>query len=263
MARKEKGPSGPGAFEIRFVGKGMSPDNIRLGELADVLASVEQVLAGIIGLPPEEVVLGLTKVKDASAGYAIESHSKQVSAALRVWGDAIERSDFSAVPPSAYEPAKKILSFVRRHNCVSRLTEARKRKPLAEMTPDTAIRPTMLQPLVGQTTLYGYALRVGGASPRLMLRISDSETITLDVAGQELAREIGHRLYTRVGLGGTAEWHPQTRAMLSFRVDELLPYEERGAAEAIGDLSALIGEDLADIADVEAWVAEHRSAGEL
>jgi len=64
-----------------------------------------------------------------------------------------------------------------------------------------------------------------------------------------LARSIGNRLYTFVGLGGTAKWDATTRAMLEFKADELLPYEAGRLTDAVGDLSALIGDDLADVTE--------------
>jgi len=263
MARG-KGPPDKGGFEFRFLGEGMSPGNIRLGELADVLSSIEQIVAGMVGRPVEEVVLGLTKVTSKSAGYSFGSKASDAAAALETWSDAVKSEDISSLPAHVREPSKKVLSFTRKHNCTTRVSRAGKRRPLVEITPDSVIEPAAPAPLVGHTTLYGYAMRIGGVSPRLMIRVMGAEEpITVDVATKHLAREIGNRLYTSVGLSGRAEWHSLTSAMLSFRAEELLPYEDRDLSESLGDLSALIGEDLDDITDVEGWLAEQRSAGDL
>lgn len=247
MPRRKK-PGAPGYFILRFARNGMSPKSIRLGELADLLTSVEQAVSGVMGVPSDEVVLSLIDVKDTSAAYAIASPSNKAMTAVRTWGGAITKSDFSEIPARAVEPSRRILSFVRRHNCIAELTEARRRKPLAEMTPDTIIEAGPAEPLIGRTVLYGYALRVGGTTPRLLLRVGD-ETIAVDVASEDLARSIGQRLYTWVGLDGTAKWDSTTRALLAFKVEELLPYAAGRLTDAVGDLSALIGDDLADVTE--------------
>jgi len=76
----------------------MSPRSVRLGELAEVLRSVEEALAAIMRLPPEEVVLGLIGVQGRSAGYACALPFPEAAQALKAWTSAIESQDFSALP---------------------------------------------------------------------------------------------------------------------------------------------------------------------
>ena len=92
----------------------MSPESIRLGALADLLAWIEQAISGVMGVSTEEAGLSLIDVKRSSAGYGFASPSKKATAAVRTWGDAIDRSDFSDIPAKAVEPSRKMLSFVRR-----------------------------------------------------------------------------------------------------------------------------------------------------
>jgi hypothetical protein len=228
----------------------MAPKNVRVGELADLLSSLEQALSAIVGVPPEELILGLVDVRDQSAGYAVSLPSDAAADAVRAWGNAIRQADFTGIPRTALEPTRKILSFVRRHNCIGTVVEARKRTPLAQMTPDTVITAHAEDWLTGKTTLYGYALRVGGANPRVFLRMDGAANVTVDLASETLAREIGERLYSWVGLSGTARWHPHSRALMSFMAEELLPYDPdpaRSLIETLGDLSTVIGDDLADL----------------
>jgi hypothetical protein len=110
-----------------------------LGDLAEVLRSIEDALAAIMGLPPEEVVLGLVGVREASAGYACALPSREAERALDAWSGAIQNSDFSSLPAAAIEPSRKILAFVRRKNCKAEFRKGTSRTPLAQMTPDTVI----------------------------------------------------------------------------------------------------------------------------
>jgi hypothetical protein len=230
------------SFSIRFDGGGLSPKSVRLGELAEVLRSVEEALAAIMGLPPEEVVVGLIGVKNASAGYLCSLPSLEASRAFDTWSQAIDTEDFSAVPEATIEPSKKILSFVRRKNCIAELRRANATRPVAEMTPDTIIVPSKLKPLVGQTTLYGYCQRVGGVAPRLWMRLADGTAFSADVVSEPLARTIGRHLYEWIGVSGRAKWHVATKRMLEFKVDDLLPYVgPDGAKKGMMDLAKLIG----------------------
>lgn len=245
-------------FTIRFSGEGMSPKTVRLGELAEVLRSIEDALAAIMGLPPEEVVLGLVGVKAASAGYACALPSREAERALDAWSGAIQSSDFSTLPEAAIEPSRKILAFVRRKNCRAEFRKGNSRTPLAQMTPDTVIDLFKCEPLIGHTTIYGYCQRVGGTEPKLWMRLADRSAVTLDVPSEELARELGQQLYRWIGVTGRAKWHAETRKLIELQVDDLIHYDGPGnvlnGLMEVGELCgpaivALTGADVAALRD--------------
>jgi hypothetical protein len=249
-------------FKIRFKGADMTPARVRLGELSDLLSSLEAAIAALSGAAPEQVGFSLVDVQSRSASYALASSGNEATIAMRLWSAAIKGSDLSTLPAPAQEASRKILAFVKRHNCTGELTESGKRAVLAKVTPQTVLEDPNAAAIEGATTIYGVALRIGGTTPRLSLRISDGRPVTVDLASRSLAREIAKRLYTFVGVAGVARWDLTTNAMVAFTAQELLPYE--GAPiEALDDAARLVGADLSKLVDVEDELDRVRSMADL
>jgi hypothetical protein len=244
-------------FQIRFRGAGMTPRNVRLGELGDLLASLESAVAAINGTAAEEVRMGLVQVRSQSAAYALESSSVDASTAMKLWWTAVREKETTGLPPAAQEASKKILAFVKRHDCVGEMRESGVRKVLAKITPLTTFATTLPDGIRSHTVLYGEVVRVGGVERKLMLRVHpDKPAVTVSIKTKELARELGARLYETVGVAGSALWHPVTDALLGFDAEELLPYDG-SALDAIANVSALVGSEL-DAVDMEEFVATIR-----
>jgi hypothetical protein len=113
-----------------------------------------------------------------------------VAAYLSV-ASAVNDNDFTSLPTNSLAALNKIVTFTRRHNCVAELLSPDNDERIASITPETN---TKLSGLVeSQTTLYGYILRVGGKTPRVMIEIVSGDTLTCAVS-LENAREMGEHL---------------------------------------------------------------------
>ena len=83
----------------------------------------------------------------------------------------------------------------------------------------------------GETVIYGRVERVGGVDPKVRVRLSEHEVVSCRL-DEGLAIELGAHLYSEVGLRGQATWDAKDQSLAYFRVDEILPFENAGAATA-------------------------------
>jgi hypothetical protein len=81
--------------------------------------------------------------------------------------------------------------------------------------------------LTGNTSLYGFLIEIGGTKQlKAVLQLEDYSEVKCFLPNQEMARELGSRIYKFVGLRGEAKWSFEDNTLCEFHVDEILPYEE-------------------------------------
>jgi hypothetical protein len=124
-----------------------------------------------------------------------------------------------------------------------------RRRPLAEMTPAIDLFAYTASLLEGETELFGKVERVGGATPRVALRVAEKLAVYCDVS-MEIAKELGHHLYSWVGVAGKARWNPFDGSIETFRVERLLPYEEVPITQAVVRLAEAVGKYWGEVRDV-------------
>jgi hypothetical protein len=83
--------------------------------------------------------------------------------------------------------------------------------------------------LTGNTSLYGFLIEISGTKQlKAVLQLEDYSEVKCFLPNQEMARELGSRIYKFIGLRGEAKWSFEDNTLYEFRVEELLPYEESG-----------------------------------
>jgi hypothetical protein len=128
------------------------------------------------------------------------------------------------------------------------------------MRPD--FQPRLVEPSVieGETTLFGEVERVGGAEPKVALRLPDGSSVYCEVT-KEQARELGKRLYQPVCVVGTATWRLPTYIIEAFRLHKVTDYEDTPPSVAISELARVLAPHWADVDDVVAEVERLRHGG--
>lgn len=250
-------------IELRFAGEGISPDNVRLKELSEILVSLEEALVATIeqefgDIPRAELLIGLNTIRHGSLdlGFALS----QPQFFLPVWrqiGTAIQTSELSRLPNKAIESLGNILKFVRKRQCRAELRITDVAEPLALITPESDLYLANI--ITGRTTLYGRVVRVGGDSPPTV-RISPhkGETITCKATVNH-AKILAHRLYEYVGVEGTAIWQIDTFDIVGFTIDSILDYDENNSiVETFNQLRDDFGHYFNDIEDVDEYVRQLR-----
>lgn len=247
-------------IEIKFIGKDIFPENIRVKELLEVAVSVEESLLAIIkrdnpNVSMDEIIISLVDIGEGSTVLRFKSSFPHLTAfAFKTLSSSIANNAYQNLPSSSVESIRKISNFTRKRNCEIEF-RAPETNLIAKITPQTRIIIPESYYLTGETVIYGKVERVGGVEPKVWIRITDREIIICDVT-EDLAKELGRRLYSWVGLLGIAKWNIENYSVEEFQLTKITEYEETLLLNATAELSSLIGKYFKDIEDVEKYVNE-------
>lgn len=257
-------------IEIRLLGEDKTPEKLSSRELGNLLSSIEQMIAHIVardnpalGIDESEVVVGLAAVDQGS--YVLEfqtQHENEVAEAYHQVAKAITSSQYEHIPAKSIEAIRAIRTVTRHLNTETEFWESNgQRKRLATITTNTRIEEVNLAAR-GTTTLYGTVVRVGGEDPpRAKLRLLDGTELNCRITQRNalrIARELGARLYDRVGIRGVATWEMSTMVLQDFFIEEVLEYSHRDIEQAFASLSEVAGPHLERISDFDAFMADVR-----
>ncbi|GAK50692.1 hypothetical protein U14_01925 [Candidatus Moduliflexus flocculans] len=249
-------------IEIRLTGSEIRPGSVRSSDIAEIIKSVEEMISAVVirdtpGLKKENVIIGLTNIQPGSIGLQfLPNLPDQAFSAASLITQSLNERDFSSIPNVSLKGLYALASFTKKHHCHAEiLTQNGTKKLLAVITPDTEI--FYLSPIVGQTTMYGTVMRVGGIEPRIMLRTINNQTVYCDT-NFLLAKQLAEHLYAQVCVTGTAKWTPDTLELEEFQIEEIIDYQETSAVEAFQELSQLLSSQFENIADVESFVTAVR-----
>ena len=250
-------------IEIRLSGEGIAPSTIRSRDTAELIASIEEMIASELLDPDspdtERVTVGLVGVRSGSATLQFQSPDQvRVRKAFLNIAAALSKGQFSRLRPKTLEYIQNFQTTTKRLHCVAEFRKSPKSvKPLAILRPETHIADPSEFYVSGETTLYGRLLRVGGAVPKAVLKLdSRSKALICDIS-TNLAKELGRRLYTWVGVSGIAKWDPRDYSVREFKIQAILPYEDVPVLEAFRKLSDVAGKHF-DGVDPVAYVEELR-----
>ncbi|NJL40992.1 MAG: hypothetical protein HC840_27035 [Leptolyngbyaceae cyanobacterium RM2_2_4] len=248
--------------EILLTGEGMSPGKIRSKEIAEVIESVEDMIASVVvrnhpELKKETIVVGLKGIRPGSIGLEFSPNLAELTLpATRRITKAIAENDFGILPSSAINSLRKLSHFTRRHQCNAEFfTQNGRLEALAVLTPETQIPD--IYPLSGETSIYGEITRVGGAEPKIQFKTLEGQIIYCSTS-KVIAKKAGAKLYTKVELHGLAEWNSETFEIENFHVIDISDYEETSPSKAFEELANLIGDSFDNVDDVDRFVSEIR-----
>ncbi|WP_421718342.1 hypothetical protein [Algiphilus sp.] len=253
-------------IEFRLRGEGIKPGLVRSHELAEIIEAVEsfvtaEVLAADDNINKDDIVVGLYQIADKSIGLKFKTTLATVAIpAFLNATSSLAKSDFDALAPQSLKPLRAVSAFARRHNCVAELKIPSVVDSLASITPETDVpEPARI---VGNTEIVGKILRVGGKVPRAMIELIDGTVIYCDVAW-EVARELGHRLYSQVILVGSAVWDARTVELQDFNIQSFKEFPKKDPLEVLGQLRSEVGSVFDHVGDVPSFVSRLRQNGEL
>lgn len=251
-------------FTLRFYGEGISPKNVDIREVVNILIGTEEAVVAIAeSQSPEvrsaKVIIGLAAVEDKSYSIRFVTSAAAVVAAVHTLTVAINTKTFESIPPKARAGINRLTGFV-----IARKVDL---DVSTESTPSPA-RATIrhndppsfeARPVRGETTLYGEVLRIGGAEPAFWLRLDDDSILSCDCTKEFAIRLAGQKkLYKTIGVHGEAQWHPLTTEILKFRAIDLLPYQETDVVTAFTHLRDSVKGAYDDLDDVDAFIGSLR-----
>jgi hypothetical protein len=253
-------------MQITLSGKDITPDNIRAHDLADLIVSVEDSLISVIlkqnpNADPEQLVIGLVDIETGSTRLKFSSQIPQLAlSAFIAITTSISNDNYSSLPPSSVKAIQKISDFTKKRNCEATFAIPSDTQHTAKITPTTVINLPENAFISGETTVYGKVERVGGATPKVVIRTATNSSISSAVS-EDLAKKLAQRLYSWMGLRGTATWCTEDFTMEDFKIEDITEYEEQPLKKSMDELSRLIGTYWQDEKDVTGTIAQMRGNG--
>lgn len=248
-------------FELHFSGNNITPDKIRMGEIATILESFENILFSIIAksnpkITKDIVTVSLQNITAGSIG--LEFISSDTIVVKPAFTEAARAMGTGAgnLPPDSLKYFSQFLSIMKKHQLDA---EFKIKNGIDETVATLSYKYTLPQPIyiVGQTTIYGEIVRVGGVDPKVEVRIFSGETLYCPFE-KNLAAQLGAALYNILGLEGQARWDPKTGKMIEFKVTGISPYRNTSLVEAFKSLKQVSENAYENIDDVKKYIEKLR-----
>jgi hypothetical protein len=227
--------------QVAITGAQMSPEEVSLRELAAVLqrldAAIQSYAAERLDVPAG-VEVSLVDIRNSSDSLILSVPEPLLPAVITI-SESFHRGDYSRLPRATYKELYELSDTVVRRGWGLEIREqADAGVSYANLTPAVPLAPPAGPVhLRGTSTVHGRCLRVGGSTkPRAEIRLSSGELLNIDLS-EALAKDLAPQLYEEVALEGTATWDPDTWKIVSFRVNEVLPYRKVDPALAFRELS--------------------------
>ena len=259
-------------IEIRIIGEDLTPEKMSSRDIGTLIASVEQMIASIaardtpaLEVDESEVIVGLATVAQGSYVLRFETLYEAASqVAYRTATTAVATRRFDNLPPESIDAIKNIRKITRKYKTNTEFWENNgEYQQLAVVTPNTEI-DVETHLISGTTTLYGYVSGImGDDPPRVRLRLIDGTILYCNVSRKDnlrVARELGERLYTYVGVRGTARWNAGDLSLRHFLVEELTKYRQGSIEQSLDALYEVAGRFYEEY-DATALVEELRGYG--
>jgi hypothetical protein len=260
--------------EVRIVGQDIAPEKISSRDVGELIASIEQMIASVVArdnpslqIDEKEVIVGLAAVQQGSYILQFQSvYADEVAQAYTFITQSIASADYSDLPPKTLNAIKDIRKITRKYRTDTEFwSKNGVQQQLAVVTQNTRIE--LDTPLIsGKTTVYGTVIGIGGEDPpRVRIRLIDGRQLYCNITRRDdlrVARQLGQRLYQRVGLHGTARWDVRDMALVDFVVETVTEFVQKPISEAISNLYNVAGEYYEAIDDIEELIRDVRGNDE-
>ncbi len=259
-------------FEVRFVGRGVTPDSVSLRAVNDALSAVQDLACGRdpyeMTQVPHDKGMGLVNVRKGSATYrCVPRAPKEASKYLSRIGKLLATCDVEHGNGdgdelvAAMSPIKSLSDAARSVGCDIEVKMSTRRSPLFVVTEGDFKRISSILLLSGETTVAGSVERVGGATgTRCLMRVPGRRHILYcDVKGKDLARRLGQHLYEDIVAQGTAVWIHRSWRIYKFTINSFTQPRVGDPTAAIEELRNAGLDAWDEIDDPETYIKELRS----
>ncbi|MCX2796411.1 hypothetical protein Q2E61_14260 [Microbulbifer thermotolerans] len=250
-------------LSIRLQGEGVKPGLIRSKEIAEILEAVEEMaIAEAIKFDPtlhrDEIIVGFYAIEDKSIGLRFKTtFTATVLSAFVSAAQAVEKQDFESLTPQSLNSLRLISGFSKKHSC-NAIIGSGLSEELATITPNTVIpSPTFIS---GRTEVLGRVIRVGGKTPKAMIELVDGTTLYCEVP-EDIAKELGHRLYSLAKFEGYAKWDSKTLDFEDLKIYSVKEFPNDDPTLVLREIGSLVGNYLGGMGDVVEFVSTLRNDG--
>ncbi|HEV2855629.1 MAG TPA: hypothetical protein VHC97_22770 [Thermoanaerobaculia bacterium] len=249
-------------FQVKI--SGPRPDEVSAHNLAEIISSLEDSIVSFVNthgleFPETGPALSLVNVAEGSDLLTF-SVFEPVAPAVAVISTAVAKNFYQHLPSDTHDAIYRVSETVRKAGWGLEFIEnERAGIEAAVITPEHGVtRPSPPPTLSGTTTLLARCLRVGGATtPKAELRVVQGGRLINPEISEELAKQLGHRLYEEVVVEGVGRWDTRTWDLLDFTIKRIYEFDRIDPKLAIRELAEAAGDNW-DEADAAEFVYEHR-----
>ena len=263
-------------FAVRLVGPGLRPWAVPMRALTRVLNAVQRLMehaeeppeAELEEVKPEDIgqqaaSLHLLDVVSGSAEYRVAANDpRQAVKTLRETGLSLHNPDGAEWGQELLSPIEDLSSVARSLGCrIEFRNPGKSGAVLATITPDSYDELAKTAFVRGESSVYGYLERVGGATKLhcgLRLPSQSSKMVICPVATPELIRQLGQHVYENVMVSGTVTWFRRTWNVKRIEVTSFEPSKEGSILDTLERIYQAGGKAWDRIDDPDRLLAEMR-----
>jgi hypothetical protein len=242
-------------LQLRIEGKGVAPHTVALRDLLDLLDAYEQAIqaAAGSGTASGATFVSLVEIGEGSDVLSIEASPRAMQAAGLI-GMAISSRDCTQLPLKAEQSLRQLWKKASDKKWSLGLLNTGHD---AFINPDTDI--FSVSRFKGITSIAGVLKRIGGDRPTAQILLDDGRKPTVQLATEEMAKELRHKLYEFVALEGEATWTVPGWVVDDLKATRILPvtYAKTDTKEAFRLLADASG-SVWDAIDPDSFVRDHR-----
>lgn len=252
-------------FQVKI--SGPRPDEVSARHLAQIITNLEDSVISFaeinnLEFPETGPALSLVDVAEGSPNDLLTfSVYEPVAPAVAVISTAVAKNFYQLLPLDTHDAIWKVSESVRKAGWGLEFVENERLGIMrAAITPEHGVAPpsppTML---TGTVTLLARCLRVGGATrPKVELRLVQGGRLLNPDVSEELAKQLGRRLYEEVVVEGTAKWDTRTWELVDLVIKRVQDFDRVDPKLAMREL-AEAAHGKWDGVDAEQYVAEQRA----
>ncbi len=248
-------------LELCLSGGGMRPTTLKASEVAELISAYENALLHVIGrdnpeLNLDSIFISLVDIQENSSHYKFIPSVRNVAfAAAFAINTSISTNTLANLPYKTVESLGEIWKFTKKKNCQAEFLG--KTLPKAVIVPEVPIKITKDFYFEGETTIYGRVERVGGATPKVRVKMDNDKILFLDI-DEAIAKKLANRLYESVALKGFAKWRKDDYSIEDFKIEEIRNFEESEISDSLKELQSVIGSFWDKIENSEDYILKSR-----
>jgi hypothetical protein len=257
-------------IEIKITGENVTPEKVSSRDIGELIASVEAMIAAIVardnpalGIDESEVIVGLASIEHGSYALLFQSQyeAEAIDAHTKIT-NSINTGNYSNIPIKSIDAIKSVRKVARKYSTEIEFWRRNgRRDQLATVNTNTRIEAET-STITSKTTLYGFLIGVGGVEPpRARIRLFNGNIFNCHITRRgryQIARQLGERLYTEVGVYGVARWDVRDMSLDHFLIERLTEYSKKPIDQALESLYSVAGKHYEAVEGIESLIAEIR-----
>lgn len=261
-------------FEIRLVGPGVKPWAVPMRALARTLNAVQRLMepksddeTEDMRKPEEDaasvVPLHLIQVRSGSARYAVSANDpERTIRTLTAAGLALSNPTSQEWDPDLLAPIENLSEVAKSLRCSIQFKGPGKDGAVfatVDANSYSILAATAF--FVGESSVYGYLERVGGATDQrcgLRLPSQPARMVYCTVETEDLVRQLGQHIYENVLVSGTVTWLRKAWRVKTVFVRAFEPSKSGSISETLDRIYRAGGRAWDEIDDPDSLIAEMR-----